>query len=374
MLANETVGADELHDELRAIDAEGKAEYFVCVPANPVDTGQAEHKGAVWVWEETVKAAQARLDATLDGLRAHGVEATGSSATTGRCRRWQRGRRVQARPDRLHPCPRSIRLAAQGPGQHRPFRAVGTGPARDPQRARRRRSLRCGSRSSAGTARPAVPSAPHSPPGSRGSPLGRADWPHLAEAMAGCDAAYLIAPNLHPDEPAYVAAALDAARTAGVGRVVLHSVASPYAPGDAAPPRQGRGRGRRTPLRAAWTILQPGAYLQNLDLTRAGPVAYRADAAFGFADLAEVGRGGRRRADRATATTARLRARLAAYDGRRARRGGRRRRRGGHAPKVGATDGAASTPVRDWLLAMFAYYDAHGLPVGTLPLRALLGR
>jgi len=38
-----------------------------------------------------------------------------------------------------------------------------------------------------------------------------------------------------------------------------------------------------------------------------------------------------------------------------------------------ATDGAALEPrVRDWLLAMFAYYDAHGLPVGTLPLRALL--
>jgi hypothetical protein len=25
-----------------------------------------------------------------------------------------------------------------------------------------------------------------------------------------------------------------------------------------------------------------------------------------------------------------------------------------------------------WLSAMFAYYDRHGLPVGTLPLRALL--
>ena len=26
-----------------------------------------------------------------------------------------------------------------------------------------------------------------------------------------------------------------------------------------------------------------------------------------------------------------------------------------------------------WLRAMFGYYDRHGLPVGTLPLRALLG-
>ena len=53
-------------------------------------------------------------------------------------------------------------------------------------------------------------------------PLGRADWLDLASAVAGCEAAYVIAPNLHPDEPAYVGAALDAARTAGVGRVVLH--------------------------------------------------------------------------------------------------------------------------------------------------------
>ena len=77
VLANETVGGAELLNELRSIDAEGKAEYFVCVPANPVDTGQAEHTGAVWVWEETTKAAQARLDATLDILRSEGLHAQG---------------------------------------------------------------------------------------------------------------------------------------------------------------------------------------------------------------------------------------------------------------------------------------------------------
>jgi GABA permease len=77
VLANETVGATELHDELRSIDREGKAEYFVCVPANPVDTGQAEHTGAVWVWEETTKAAQARLDSTLAQLHADGLHAEG---------------------------------------------------------------------------------------------------------------------------------------------------------------------------------------------------------------------------------------------------------------------------------------------------------
>ncbi|MCA1481428.1 hypothetical protein I6F37_41605, partial [Bradyrhizobium sp. NBAIM08] len=61
-------------------------------------------------------------------------------------------------------------------------------------------------------------------------PLGRAEWPDLASAVAGCEAAYVIAPNLHPDEPAYVASVLAALTEAGVGRVVYHSVASPYVP------------------------------------------------------------------------------------------------------------------------------------------------
>ena len=77
VLANETVGARELLDELRAMDSAGDAEYFVCVPANPVDTHQAEHKGAVWVWEATVRAAQERLDSTLEVLRGEGLRARG---------------------------------------------------------------------------------------------------------------------------------------------------------------------------------------------------------------------------------------------------------------------------------------------------------
>ena len=47
-------------------------------------------------------------------------------------------------------------------------------------------------------------------------PLGRADWPDPAAALAGCDAAYVIAPNLHPDEPAHVGDALVALAEAGV--------------------------------------------------------------------------------------------------------------------------------------------------------------
>ena len=78
VLANETVGATELLDELRAIDAEGKAEYFVCVPANPVDTGQAEHTGAVWVWEETVEGRAGRgWTRPWRPCAAHGLHAEG---------------------------------------------------------------------------------------------------------------------------------------------------------------------------------------------------------------------------------------------------------------------------------------------------------
>lgn len=60
------------------MDRSDKAEYFVCVPANPVDTHQTEHAGAVWVWQATVKAAQERLDSTLAALRAKGLKATGA--------------------------------------------------------------------------------------------------------------------------------------------------------------------------------------------------------------------------------------------------------------------------------------------------------
>ncbi len=78
VLANETVAADELREELRSIDRAGRAEYYVCVPANPVDTGQAEHKGAAFIWPATVEAAQERLDYTLSALRAEGLVADGA--------------------------------------------------------------------------------------------------------------------------------------------------------------------------------------------------------------------------------------------------------------------------------------------------------
>jgi len=201
---------------------------------------------------------------------------------------------------------------------------------------------------------------------SRGAPavpLGRADWPDLAGAMAGCAAAYVIAPNFHPDEPAYVAHALEACRAAGVSRVGYHSVASPYVPAMAHHLGKAEAEDlvRRSGL--AWTILQPGVYVQNLDLSRPVSVPYDVHATFGFLDLADLGEAvatvlledGHVGATYELASRSCSVADLAAEAGTTAAR-------------VDAGD------VPDGLRAMFAYYDAHGLPAGTLPLRALLGR
>ena len=78
VLANETMSEEALERELRDVHAETGARIHITVPANPVDTGQAEVEGAAFLWEATRRAAQERLDGMLDGLRAHGVEATGA--------------------------------------------------------------------------------------------------------------------------------------------------------------------------------------------------------------------------------------------------------------------------------------------------------
>jgi uncharacterized protein YbjT (DUF2867 family) len=193
--------------------------------------------------------------------------------------------------------------------------------------------------------------------------LGRADWPDLAGAVAGCDAAYVIAPNLHPDEPAYVASALAALAMARVGRVVHHSVASPYVP--AMPHHLGKAVSEDLVRRSGsdWTILQPGAYLQNLDLERPVEVPYSLDAPFGFLDLADLGRAaavvltepGHSGATYELATRVATVRELAAEAGVPARQ-------------------VPDPDTHPWLSAMFAYYDAHGLPVGTKVLEALLLR
>jgi len=193
--------------------------------------------------------------------------------------------------------------------------------------------------------------------------LGRSDWDALADALTGCAAAYLVAPNFHPDEPGYVAHALAACRVAAVGRVVYHSVASPYVP--AMRHHVGKAEAEDVVRRSglAWTILQPGVYVQNFDLTRSVPVPYDVHARFGFLDLADLGE--------AAAT-------VLTEDG----HVGATYELASRQPSVAELAAGAGTVAErvdaidapEGLRAMFAYYDAHGLPAGTLPLRALLGR
>lgn len=198
--------------------------------------------------------------------------------------------------------------------------------------------------------------------GSEALLLGRGDWPDLARAVAGCEAAYVIAPNLHPDEPAYVASALTALIESGVGRVVYHSVASPCAP--AMPHHLGKARSEDLVRRSGldWTILQPGAYLQNLDLTGPLEVPYSPDVAFGFLDLDDLG-------SAAAAVLTDTGHGGATYE---------LATRAATVRELAAEAGVAVTQVPDpgthpWLTAMFGYYDVHGLPVGTRVLAALLG-
>ena len=77
VLANQTLEADELLDELRRIGAGQDSQYLVVVPANPVNTGAALTHGPRDVSEATQEAATARLETTLTALRDEKLEAEG---------------------------------------------------------------------------------------------------------------------------------------------------------------------------------------------------------------------------------------------------------------------------------------------------------
>jgi uncharacterized protein YbjT (DUF2867 family) len=117
----------------------------------------------------------------------------------------------------------------------------------------------------------------------------------LPAAFTGCAAVYLMAPNVHPDEPGLIERAVAAARDAGVERVVLHSVLHPYA--SALPHHMGKAVAEEL-VRASgmsWAVLQPCAYAQNLTAGLAAAldagrlqVPYRVDAPFTLVDLDDV--------------------------------------------------------------------------------------
>ncbi len=77
VLANETVDSAALLGELARMGADHQCVFHVVVPASPVETGTAATHGPRDVWAATLKAAQQRLDVTLNTLREAGFTADG---------------------------------------------------------------------------------------------------------------------------------------------------------------------------------------------------------------------------------------------------------------------------------------------------------
>jgi GABA permease len=72
VVANETVGAEELLAEIRRIEDRRTSTFFVLAPA------VSEHHGlGTWNQEGAITHAQERLDRTLGVLRSEGLDATG---------------------------------------------------------------------------------------------------------------------------------------------------------------------------------------------------------------------------------------------------------------------------------------------------------
>jgi GABA permease len=77
VLANQQVESQELLDELRRIDEDRAATYFVVVPASPIEAGTAASHGPLDLREATLRVAQERLDNTLTALHSENLDANG---------------------------------------------------------------------------------------------------------------------------------------------------------------------------------------------------------------------------------------------------------------------------------------------------------
>lgn len=116
----------------------------------------------------------------------------------------------------------------------------------------------------------------------------------LRAALTGCRSAYLLAPNVHPDEPGLLSPILAACADLGV-RVVYHSVLHPFAPTMPHHLDKARVESLLHDSDLDWTVLQPASYLDNAagvtDQVRTGrwPVPYSADTAFTPVALDDVG-------------------------------------------------------------------------------------
>lgn len=122
-----------------------------------------------------------------------------------------------------------------------------------------------------------------------------ADTDRLADSFAGAAAVYHICPNMHPAEVEIAAHVVEAMRRAGVARIVYHSVLHPQV--EAMPHHWQKMRVEEMLFTAGveYTILQPAAYMQNLQayfpaICREGVyrVPYAAHTRLGMVDLDDV--------------------------------------------------------------------------------------
>lgn len=120
----------------------------------------------------------------------------------------------------------------------------------------------------------------------------------LAAALEGVEAVYLIAPNMHPDEPGLANDVIHACQAKGVDRIVYHSVIHPYVP--AMPHHVDKAKVEALLQESGldWTVLQPASYFENVygvwDSIRGDgrwPLPYSSAAPFtpvALVDVAEV--------------------------------------------------------------------------------------
>lgn len=227
-------------------------------------------------------------------------------------------------------------------------------------------------------------------------PVGRGEMADLGAVLKGCRAAYLMAPNLHPNELDFISVLLGACREAGVERVVYHSVTAPHAPD--MPHHVAKAAAedlvRRSGLQ--WSILQPCAYIDNLlpGLREQKPhiaVPYNVDTRFGLISLADVGEvaaevlldeahiGATYELGGPELLTVRdVAAAAEQVLGRTVELEVSTPKRWSLAHRNSVADSTSDTSFDlreiEWLEAMFSYYDNHGLSCGALPAQAILSR
>jgi len=233
--------------------------------------------------------------------------------------------------------------------------------------------------------RPGSPSTPYAGASVHVVPLDLVSGTGLPVAVAGVDAVYHLAPNVHPDEVGMARRVAEAAAAEGISRFAFHSVLHPD---DTSMPhhvRKGEAERVVRDVLPTSTVLRPAAYHQNLvDAARAGRIAvpYSLDTPFTNVDLDDV---------------AEVAARVLIEDG---HEGATHDLAGPEALSVRQLAATASDvfghrveavqmPLSEWeegagaaldasaradLAAMFRAYDREGLVGDPSALRALLGR